>query len=309
MTIGTLRAIVLSGAYFFGEMPMDLLQKPVVFINQTGENDKVEEVLQYLSQATFLTLAEDASLYARGERMERFKTILAEAAEKASEPVLAVAKKQGLNFENLVTLEGRFPKAVIEWLSANEGSLLLKQPVACGSVVGCVSKGDIKLTRESPIPVLLLGSCLQPGQPVLVGVAPHHMDQKEDDFCVRLIQTANAWATILGSELHVLHAWDLWLEGLIKNKIHPDELELMRQNAQTEAEDVLKRVIEKAKVEATPVLQKGDPTKVVSQTIDELSPGLVVLGSTAKSGIREVLLGNTAETIARTKQKPILIVR
>ncbi len=123
---------------------------------------------------------------------------------------------------------------------------------------------------------------------------------------------AASFAKIFGGPLHVVHAWELWGENLLRSRASAEEVKSDLVNCKRAAAKAVDRVIENSDLDgltAEPLLGKGDPTRVVAGAIDMIKPGLVVMGSTAKEGILGSLLGNTAETIARQKRTSVLIVR
>jgi nucleotide-binding universal stress UspA family protein len=110
----------------------------------------------------------------------------------------------------------------------------------------------------------------------------------------------------------VAHAWDLWGEGLLRHRVPKEEIEEGRADTKRSAEQALERVLSQCELDGVVperLLGRGDPTRVIAGAVDLVKPGLVVLGSTAKEGVKGTLLGNTAEAIARQKHSSVLIIR
>ena len=60
---------------------------------------------------------------------------------------------------------------------------------------------------------------------------------------------------------------------------------------------------------APPRLEIGDPRDVIDRVAGAISADLIVMGTHGRRGIRRVLLGSVAESVARTAPCPVLTVR
>lgn len=297
-----------------------LLTNVAVFANANGNNDFAKSFLKVLrespnSKFTFLALAQKLPEYARfpsANRKSRLEELFRVAANSAIEDLAIFASEIQLDSYESKILEGRFPAALLEWIDSSPASLILKESLACDGGFGSASKGDIKLTRQSSAPVLLAHSAIKKGAPVLVGIYPHFDDITYDRACIHLVETAAAFAKVLGSHLCVVHAWELWGENLIQSRSHLEEVDDLKHEVKDQAQECVERILSQSDLQGVTcekLLGNGDATRVLSGAIDVTKPGLVVLGSTAKGGLAGAILGNTAETIARKKQSSVLIMR
>lgn len=301
-------------------MITSLLSNVAVFTNANQNNEFTKSFLDVFanlpeSKFTFLALAQKLPPYANfpsPHRKARLEDLLRVAAQSAIDDLTRHAKEIPLTHYEQEILEGRFPKSLLDWIDSSSASLLLKESLDCDGEYGNASKGDIKLTRDSAAPVLLAHSNIQKGHSVMVGIAPNYEDNTNDRFCMRLIETASAIAKVLQGKLYVLNVWDVWGENLIQTRVDSQEIQEMRDHAKEEAQQSVQRILSECDLQGVDyelLVEKGDPTRILSDTIDAKKPGLVVLGSTAKEGLKGALLGNTAETMARKKQSSVLILR
>jgi len=64
-----------------------------------------------------------------------------------------------------------------------------------------------------------------------------------------------------------------------------------------------------AGVTATPVHKPGRPTDVICAVAEELDVELVVVGSAGRTGVKRLVLGSVAESVAHRAPRPVLIAR
>lgn len=291
------------------------------FVNPDGSNDYLVNFVatigkQEVGKSDVLTLAETLPPYAAfpdPNRKKRIEQVLKNAANSSVKAFAELMQAQGLDGIKTSILEGRFPAALEKWLSVNKTDLLIKESLPCDGDFGFASKGDLRLTRQSTAPVLLLHSQLQKGAPILVGLPPVHSDKRGINLANKLLKQAFTWASALDSKLHVVRAWELFGESYLRTHGTPEELkkelEAAKQHAEQEVAEVLDQIDKPKALEIDTHIFKGDPTRVLMGAMDMLRPTLAVLGSVANEGVKGVLLGNTAEIIARRRSVSVMIVR
>jgi len=295
-----------------------------LFVNPNGVNESLLDFVKLLSdrsdrstlKLSILSLNESLPTYANfpnPKRKERLEDILQQAALREAELVFNTAKDSELKADFPVLVEGRFPAALTDWIDSSSTDLVVKQALDCDGEYGFASKGDIKLTRSCTSPVLLLDSPIQTGDSVLVGIAPLPGDSSRDRFCIRLVEAAAQWASLLKGTLYVTHAWDALGEYLIRSRVSESYMQSYVNAQEVGAKKAVKRVLSKCKIEGKfiteMVIGKGAPLRVINASIDLYKPGLVVLGSHANKGLKGALLGNTAENVVRRKTTSVLVIR
>lgn len=67
--------------------------------------------------------------------------------------------------------------------------------------------------------------------------------------------------------------------------------------------------LEQAEICARTILKGGDPAEIILQVAEELSPNLVILGTSGLNHALGILLGGTAEKVVEQLHRPILIFR
>lgn len=88
-----------------------------------------------------------------------------------------------------------------------------------------------------------------------------------------------------------------------------DELAKEQQSAGAELEQVLAAANIPQDIEYRVQLHKGEATTMLGSAIELFKPPMVILGTVANEGMKIILLGNTAESIARQQKANILILK
>lgn len=174
---------------------------------------------------------------------------------------------------------------------------------------------DWELLRTSAVPVLLLRNTTPWRRPVvLAAVDTAHAHDKSAALDARIVTAARDLGARLNGELHVMHS------------AHPSLLESMR--ATPLAGDVMTwptltyaAYVERARIDFAKFftgqrirpthahLVPGDPTVTIPRLAKQLKAGMVVMGAVSRSGIKRVLIGNTAERVLESLPCDILVVK
>ena len=234
----------------------------------------------------------------RREELERF------AGEVARVPI-AVDVTSGTGFVE-----------VIERAAAHGHDLIIVAPDRTRSRLGLAgAPTTMHLLRKSPVPVWVNtgGSSLRPD--VAVAVGPVDEEARHDSLNTTLLELGSSLAAIRGGRLHVIHAWRLEGESrLRKGRVTPpsDVVDDLVDEAHGEAETGLKLLLESVPMPDIPReihLQKGDPGDVILRIARETRPGVVVMGTLARTGLPGVIMGNNAERVLGTIDASILAVK
>lgn len=116
---------------------------------------------------------------------------------------------------------------------------------------------------------------------------------------------ATRFATTLGAELHVVHAWQ------IPVLVGPAGAYLASPDLSGELETELGRELEKV-CEARPVagryLLRTTPEEAVRKVANDVKADLIVVGTQGGSALAHVVFGSVAERILRTSELPVVLV-
>ena len=171
------------------------------------------------------------------------------------------------------------------------------------------------LLRKCPVPVWVDNGNEPLGHDVAVAVGPFDRSEDRDSLNVMLLELGTSLAAMRGGTLHVIHAWRLEGESQLRRGRHgpsAEQVDAMVVDAQRWASDGLKHLMEFKPDLDVPVelhLDRGEAGTVVPQVIAQHDPGVVVMGTLARTGLEGVFMGNTAERVLGTIHVPVLAVK
>lgn len=158
-----------------------------------------------------------------------------------------------------------------------------------------------RLLRKCPCPVWVIRPTRARTQRVLAALNP---DPEEEDLNRLIIELAASMVELNGGELHVVHAWELFGESTLRSSafVHAssaqiDELLRTEHDARQRA---LEELLSHSKVAEAPWrihLENGPAADVVPRVAALLRINVLVMGTIARTGVRGLVMGNTAETI------------
>jgi len=169
------------------------------------------------------------------------------------------------------------------------------------------------LVRKCPVPVLVV----KPGkldrfQRVAVAVDPGSVEAPQADLNRRLVELAAAVAMRDGAELHVVHAWQLLGEAMLRGRgglSEPEVSHLLEREAATRRAALETLLRPWASLHPHLHLLKGDAPGVVPKFVERERVDLLVMGSVSRTGIAGFIIGNTAELILDAVQCSVLVAK
>jgi universal stress protein E len=276
---------------------------------------------------TLATVVEEPAWYARlmpgaGEAHEAL-------AGRASSRLEALAERlrgEGTTVETRV-LRGKASIEAAREVRAGGHDLLLKDVAGAAP-----SSADLQVLRMVPCPVWMVrggaDGRAEPLRRVLAAVDPQpepgpieddlHLRAHEDRKALNrtILGFASSIAGVEGAELHVVHAWDVPGEALLRGEtlLAPEQIEdyvASVRDAQRGALDALLGEVAGApEPESGRVhFRKGVASEVVGDVIGSIGADLVVLGTVARTGLPGLLLGNTCESILQRAGCSVLAVK
>jgi nucleotide-binding universal stress UspA family protein len=126
---------------------------------------------------------------------------------------------------------------------------------------------------------------------------------------------ATSLAKLEQSELHVIHAWDLRSEGILRGAIlamSKKEVDrLVRQTRKMHKEwlDGLLEAYALGNVKHQVHLLKGEAGELISALAKKKRAELIVMGTVSRTGIRGFFIGNTAEKVLSQVGCSVLTVK
>lgn len=177
------------------------------------------------------------------------------------------------------------------------------------------SSTTMHLLRKSPVPVWVDVNRAGQGSDVAVALGPIEPDHQHEALNVALLEMGSSLAARRGGSLHVIHAWRLEGESLLRsNRVGTSDLgvDAMVDEARWEAAAGLKSLFERVPNIEVPVvehLDKGEAADVISSAVERSGAGVVVMGTLARAGLKGVIMGNTAERVLAEIDTSVLAVK
>lgn len=179
-----------------------------------------------------------------------------------------------------------------------------------------LSSGVMHLLRKCPVPVWVMRPPGPETGRILALVDPDAGDPVRDSLNGLVLQLATSLARREAAELHVGHAWELTGEGMLRSSPYlglagheVDEMVSAAEEAHREQLRLLLDQYEATRAAATVHVVRGEGGTVLPTLVDRLHASLIVMGTVSRTGIRGLIIGNTAETILRSVRCSVLAVK
>lgn len=216
---------------------------------------------------------------------------------------------------------------ISRFVAANAIDLVVKSGERLGgSGRFLFASNDQHLVRKCPCAVWLrLPGAPHPPQTILAAVDVDDWDAREPETLAalnrRIVEMARHLATGPKATVVVLHAWDASGEGLVGLFAPGHDPRIAAQSYVNDVQSAhtasLDRLIAPYRAHAARTggprivarLGKGAVRSVIAEQAESLGADILVMGTVAKTGIRGVLIGNTAEDILNTVSCSVMTVK
>jgi universal stress protein E len=171
---------------------------------------------------------------------------------------------------------------------------------------------DWELLRASPVPVLLVKKPRPYRKPViLAALDPTHSFAKPAALDDEILRYSATLAEALKGTVHAVHAFSPVPVNLSPTLLStPGELDRTVAAAEAAALEVLRHTAEPLGVARGNLHVVGrHPTDGVQDVVRETGSQIVALGSLSRSGLKRLLIGNTAEALIDGLNCDILVVK
>jgi universal stress protein E len=180
------------------------------------------------------------------------------------------------------------------------------------TVAGLLHLTDWELLRLSPVPVLLVKTSGPYRHPVvLAAVDPGHTFSKPAKLDQRILDVASKASGALRGTQHVVHAYVPFpYMADPKTMINQDTVNQLKEEATAAAQKALDRELRSSRIQKSRRHLIGrHPADAIPQTAREIHSSIVVMGAISRSGLRRLVIGNTAERVLDLISCDILVVK
>ncbi len=195
-----------------------------------------------------------------------------------------------------------FIEVIREVLRSSHDLVIIAAKSAVGLRARVFGSFSLHLMRKCPCPVWVLGPAPRyPTGQILAAVDPSPTDAENDSVNAQIIELATSIARLTKGHLHIVHAWELWGEDLMRRRtrnlgaadwaVHEERIA-----AQTRLNEFLGHYI-LDDVHYHVHLVKGKASRVIASLVAKHAIDLVVVGTVCRTGIAGMLIGSTAENM------------
>jgi len=230
------------------------------------------------------------------------------------EEMAAPLRERGLQVATVVTKGNPFVE-IIRRVVMGEHDLVIKTAQGLESRLGgLLGTTALHLMRKCPAPVWVVKppSSERFGR-VLAAVDPRPDLPGEDPLSIKVLELASSLAEASGSKLHVVHAWWLHAEAMLRSRrinLPPAEVDGLLREVRGSAEQSLDALVGRVDLSRVPHeihIVKGQPYEVISGFASQSD--VAVIGTMSRGGVDGLLIGNTAERILRRVDCSVVAVK
>lgn len=184
-----------------------------------------------------------------------------------------------------------------------------------GALAQLFGSTDLHLLRKCPCPVWII----KPGQRkqysrILAAVDVDRGESQQAMLNRLVLELVSSLARLEGSELHIVHAWELFAEAELRSRgVFPAaEVDEMVLKTGLHHQRWLNESLAKCDLSGLAIKQhviKGDPRNVIPDVANKQRIELIVMGTVARTGLPGLFIGNTAEAVLTQVDCSVLAVK
>ena len=270
------------------------------------------EIYHCLSEPLVLDLAYDAGKGLAGlerdlrqQALRRLERIAESIRQRQRGLKVTVAAEWDAPAYDAIVRRARKIKADLIVAAAHSGSHILPS---------LMRLTDWELVRLSPVPLLLVKSTKPYRRPpILVAVDPAHTFSKPMRLDQVVVKTGSALSRSLRGTLHAVHAYAQIPGGAIPPGALPVTdygLQQVKKGEKRAAEARLQRALKGTAITTSRrYVVPRHPVDAILQAARKSRSAIVVMGAISRSGLKRLLIGNTAESILDELRCDVLIVK
>lgn len=170
-----------------------------------------------------------------------------------------------------------------------------------------------RLLRTCSCPVWVIRRTRARTQRVLAAVNP---DPDEAMLNQTILELSSSMVDLYGGELHVVHAWELYGEAMMRSSafLHTPEAEIesLLKQEQASHSAALDEMLSGSGLNTESFrvhIHKGPAAEVVRMVAEKHRINLLVMGTVARTGVAGLVIGNTAESVLDNVRCSVIAVK
>lgn len=264
---------------------------------------KVVDVLEELPSDT-------SNLYKVVSRSE-LREMLIEHRLSALDKLVARLRETGMQVDTKVLVGTPFIEIIREIMRHRHDLLIKPATGADGRKKIRFASTDMHLIRECPCAVWITKPTkAKKYARILAAVDPDPGDEEKSRLNAKILELSTSLAESEHSELHIVHAWFVYEEALLKLLI--GKVEPLARDTRTSHKKRLDELLQNytlAKERSHVHLLKGKARDVIPMVAERENVELVVMGTLGGAGLPGRLIGRTAENVLNRVDCSVLTIK
>ncbi|MFK8111245.1 MAG: universal stress protein [Rubripirellula sp.] len=202
---------------------------------------------------------------------------------------------------------------IVRQVLADEHDLVVKTADGlsiAGRLFGSVARS---LLRSCPCPVWLLKPEVH-GEfdCVIAAIDADSADESHLALNRQILELAYSISQRDNAQLHVVSAWQLWMEDSLRRRAGDGEVDDMLARHEAKVRSALDELLQSPIADSDSIhvhVRRGTPASVVRSVAEEIEADLMVMGTLCRTGVAGFLIGNTAESIISELTCSLLAVK
>ena len=202
---------------------------------------------------------------------------------------------------NVVVVAGDPATEIVRQVLAEGYDLVIKTADGISSVGRLFGSVARSLLRLCPCPVWILKPEIH-GQfdRILAAIDLEASDEAHHALNRNILEIASSIAQLENAELHLVCAWDLWMEQSLRRRAGDAEVDSALASHEQQIRGRLDKLLAGGDANASEIqihLYRGNSASVIRSVADRIEADLMVMGTVCRTGAAGFLIGNTAETV------------
>jgi universal stress protein E len=235
-----------------------------------------------------------------------------EAREKSLEAIARKLRRKGIKVSVSAQFDYPIYEAVIREATRLKADLIVAEQHHGHRAASFLHLIDWELLRQSPVPVLLVKDPRAYRRPILLAaVDPEHTYAKPVWLDREILNAGQEVAKALHGTLHAVHAYaPIPPLAFPTGAITEQDVEAVCARSGKEANKKLKRALRDAETRNVVSHVVGrHPSDAIAEVASEIHSSLVIMGAISRSGLKRLLIGNTAERVLDRLSCDVLVIK
>ncbi len=202
---------------------------------------------------------------------------------------------------NAVVRIGKPPVEIVREVLERKHDLVVKTASENSALNRLFGSTGQTLMRTCPCPVWMLKPSVHgPFDRVLVAIDLEAQDANHETLNRTMLDIANSIAIRDHAALHIVSAWDMWMEQSLRRRAGDAEVEALSRSREQRVHGLLDQLLKDLAIDipqAQKHLHQGTADRVILQVAEQMEADLLVLGTVCRTGVAGFLIGNTAEQV------------